>query len=188
MVSLKQTNTEFSSLTSILGEYSGEEWLELAKPNILDRMAAYEEDQIEFSILGLVRDPLPDLIQQLAANVRRLEILNERLLSHSEMGAELNEAVLGPDASYGLGRADIDAAVIPESDQAEYQASTIEQLQQHQGALQERQRELRARIREEQQAQRADEDHATGRRYDYGPAVRTWLRFLARKQLLAELL
>ena len=151
-------------------------------------MAAYEEDQIEFSILGLVRDPLPDLIQQLAANVRRLEILNERLLSHSEMGAELNETVLGPDASYGLGRADIDAAVIPESDQAEYQASTIEQLQQHQGALQERQRELRARIREEQQAQRADEDHATGRRYDYGPAVRTWLRFLARKQLLAELL
>lgn len=178
---------------TLIGEYTGDDWLDLAKPNILDRMAAYEEDQIEFSILGVVQDPLPSLIQQLATNVRRLEIINDHLMSHPGTNASLHktvldETVLGPDASFGLTRAGIDAAVISESIQGECRAFSIEQLQQHQRALGDGQRELRIRIREEQQTQRADKDHATGRRYDYGPAVRTWLQFLARKQVLAELL
>ena len=173
-----------------VGECSEEDWLELARPNIVERMAAYEEDQIEFSILGLVQDPLPELLQRLAVNVRSLEILHARLMSPEDQGpadmtlTELQETVLGPDPSYGLTRADIDAAIVSEIDPLE---STL-QLQQRQQGLRAAQRELRARIREEQQLRRADEDHATGRRYDYGPAVRTWLRFLARRQLLAELL
>lgn len=158
-------------------------------------MAAYAEGDIEFSILGLVRDPLPDLIQQLASNVRSLEIVHERLMSLQDPAPKteaiftgLKETVLGPDPSLSLTRADIDAAVISEAAQAEYRDSSPSQLRQHQHELSQAQQELRGRIREEQQAHRADEDHATGRRYDYGPAIRTWLRFLARKQLLAELL
>jgi ubiquitin carboxyl-terminal hydrolase L5 len=96
------------------------------------------------------------------------------------MLSELKETVLGPDPSYGLSRADIDAAVISEVAFPEF-ATDLQRLR-------EVQHQLRGRIREEQQAQRTDEDHATGRRYDYGPAVRTWLRFLARKHMLAELL
>ncbi|KAJ5633012.1 hypothetical protein N7490_009351 [Penicillium lividum] len=169
-----------------LGECSEDDWLKLARPNIVDRMAAYEEDQIEFSILGVVRDPLPDLVRQLAVNVRSLEMLNARLTSPAipllsdPTLFELKETVLGPDPTYGLSRANIDAAVISEIAYPEL-APELQRLR-------EAQCELRARIREEQQSQRADEDHATGRRYDYGPAVRTWLRFLARKQKLAELL
>lgn len=158
-------------------------------------MAAYAEGDIEFSILGLVRDPLPDLIQQLASNVRSLEILNERLMSQQDQASnteatltEMRETVLGPDPSLGLTQADIDAAVISEAKQREYQESSPTQLRQRQHELSKAQMELRGRIREEQQAYHADEDHATGRRYDYGPAIRTWLRFLARKQLLPELL
>jgi ubiquitin carboxyl-terminal hydrolase L5 len=180
-------------LTS-LGECSEGDWLELAMPNIIDRMAAYTEDSIEFSILGVVRDPLSDLIQQLAVNVRSLEVINERLLSQGEGSPEreanleaLKETVLGPEPALGLTRADIEAAVVPDSIQ-DCQDSSSEQLRQHQQELSQAQIGLRGRIREQQQAQRADEDHATGRRYDYGPAIRTWLRFLARKQLLAELL
>ncbi|KAJ5937463.1 hypothetical protein N7454_004763 [Penicillium verhagenii] len=159
-----------------LGECSEDDWLQVARPNILDRMAAYEEDQIEFSILGVVRDPLRDLIRQLAINVRSLQMLNARLTSP-------RNTVLGPDLSYGLGREEIDAAVVPEMTSSEASpgfAAELEELREAQG-------ELRIRIREEQQSQRIDEDHAKGRRYDYGPALRTWLRFLARKQVLAEL-
>ncbi|KAJ5639839.1 uncharacterized protein N7484_007701 [Penicillium longicatenatum] len=169
-----------------LGECSEDDWLELARPNIVDRMTAYEEEQIEFSILGVVRDPLHDLIQQLAINVRSLETLIAQLTSPATpvlpdaMLSELKETVLGPDPSYGLSRADIDAAVISEVAFPEF-ATDLQRLR-------EVQHQLRGRIREEQQAQRTDEDHATGRRYDYGPAVRTWLRFLARKHMLAELL
>lgn len=182
-------------LLTLLGECSDDDWLEVARPNILDRMYAYAEENIEFSILGLVRDPLPDLIQQLAVNVRSLEILNERLMSQEGGAPEteatllaLKETVLGPDSSLALTRADIDAAVVPDAIQAGSQNSLSEQLRQHQQGLSTAQRELRGRIREQQQTQRADEDHATGRRHDYGPAIRTWLRCLARKQLLAELL
>lgn len=155
-------------------------------------MAAYTEDSIEFSILGVVRDPLSDLVQQLAVNVRSLEIINERLLAQGdglrerEANSEaLNDIVLGPEASLGLNRADIELAIASESIQGCQDAAKLRQYQQQ---LSQAQFGLRGRIREQQQAQREDEDHATGRRYDYGPAIRTWLRFLARKQLLAELL
>lgn len=183
----------WSAFLISLGECSEGDWLQLAMPNIIDRMAAYTEDSIEFSILGVVRDPLLDLVQQLAVNVRSLEFLSERLLSGGDGVAgeanleALNETVIGPEPSLGLTRADIEAAVVPDGIQT-CQDSSTEPLRQHQRELSRAQSGLRGRIREQQQAQRADEDHATGRRYDYGPAIRTWLRFLARKQLLAELL
>ncbi|KAJ5613475.1 hypothetical protein N7528_007129 [Penicillium herquei] len=170
-----------------LGKCSEDDWLELARPNLLDRMAAYEEGQIEFSILGVVKDPLPDLIQQLAVNVRSLEMshaqTNGKDPNSTETMSELRDLVLGPDPAYGLTRAAIDSAIVSETIPTHYP-----ELQQWEQELQTAQRELRLRIQEEQQSQRMDEDHATGRRYDYGPAVRTWLRFLARKQLLSELL
>lgn len=174
-----------------VGECSEEDWLELVKPDILTRMAAYEEDQIEFSILGLVRDPLPELLGQLAVNVRCLEILNQRILSQTEEEPEptldaLQETILGPDSSLPLTREDINTADV--SIQArEYDLCSAAQLQQAQQELSNAQRSLRASIQEEKQSQWADADYAAGRRFDYAPAVRTWLRCLARKQLIQEL-
>lgn len=166
-----------------------QDWLELAKPNILDRMAAYEEEQIEFSILGLVRDPLPDLMKELAINVRSLEVINDRLMTSGGDADEsfegMQETVLGPEPSLGLTRAMIDEAIIPEGLSEERSLSSLITGRESLGKAQ---TGLRQRVREEQQSQNADDDHATGRRYDYGPAVRTWLRCLARKQQLAELL
>ncbi|CRL20109.1 Peptidase C12, ubiquitin carboxyl-terminal hydrolase 1 [Penicillium camemberti] len=172
-----------------LGECSEYDWLELVKPNLLDRMAAYEEEEIEFSILGLVRDPLPDLIHDVAVNVRTLEILNERAMSlcPSSDTLALDETVLGPDPSLSLTREDIDAAVIPPETLDDYQTCSDEKLQEYQQTISRRQRGLRARIREEQQSHRSDDEYATGRRFDYGPAVRTWLRRLAQKQQLQDL-
>jgi ubiquitin carboxyl-terminal hydrolase L5 len=191
LVSFYAASTSGLFLTP-LGECSEDDWLKLAMPNIIDRMAAYTEDSIEFSILGVVRDPLSDLVQHLAVNVRSLELINERLLAQGdglregEANSEaLNDIVIGPEASLGLTRADIELAIASESILGCQDAAKLRQYQQQ---LSQAQFGLRGRIREQQQAQREDEDHATGRRYDYGPAIRTWLRFLARKQLLAELL
>ncbi|CEJ56811.1 hypothetical protein PMG11_05529 [Penicillium brasilianum] len=178
----------------LIGQCSEDDWLDLVRPNLLDRMAAYEEDQIEFSILGLVKDPLSDLIEQLAVNVKSLEMVHERLKSDGDTTAAATTmagfegTAIGPELSLALTRAVIDAAVIPEATLQEYQSCSPSQLQEHWQRLSQAQEELRSRVREEQQSQRADDDYATGRRYDYGPAVRTWLRFLARKQVLAELI
>ncbi|OGE54432.1 hypothetical protein PENARI_c006G11174 [Penicillium arizonense] len=171
-----------------LGECSEDNWLELVRPNLLTRMAAYEEDQIEFSILGLVRDPLPDLIKSLAINVRSLEILSQRAMSLAPPDIEVawNEMILGPEPSLCLTREGIDAAEVPET-VLQYQSCSMAQLQQYQQELSKDQKELRARIREEQQSHRTDDEYAAGRRFDYSPAVRTWLRLLARKQKLQEL-
>jgi len=152
-------------------------------------MAAYEEDQIEFSILGLVHDPLPNLVSDLAVNVRTLEVLNERAttLCSSTDALSLNETVLGPDPSLSLTKEEIDAVVISPETLNNYQTCSESQLQEYQQTINNRQRELRSRIREEQQSHRSDDEYAAGRRYDYGPAVRWWLRLLARKQELQEL-
>lgn len=159
-------------------------------------MTAYEEGQIEFSILGLVRDPLPDLREQLAINVRSLEIINERLTNRGpndkvDLGTgtvsleALQETVLGPEGSLGLTRAMIDEAVVPKEFSEEQSLSSLARSQEE---LRKAQIEVRGRVREEQQAQDADQEHATGRRYDYGPAVRGWLRCLARKEQLKKML
>lgn len=176
---------------SSVGECSEDNWLELVKPDILTRMAAYEEDQIEFSILGLVRDPLPELLGQLAVNVRCLEILNQRILSQTEDALEptldaLQETILGPDPSLPLTREDINTADVSVHAR-KYNSFSAAQLQQAQEELSNAQRGLRASIQEEKQSQWADADYAAGRRFDYAPAVRTWLRFLARKQVIQEL-
>lgn len=173
-----------------LGECSQEDWLDLVKPNIITRMAGYEEDQIEFSILGVVRDPLLDLIDKLAVNVKCLEMVNGRLGTNAETSSEpaFENAVLGPDSSFDLTREAIDNAKISADEEEMYQACSIDELVQHRQKLSIAQQELRAAIREEQQSHRADDDYATGRRYDYGPAVRCWIQFLARKRVIENLL
>ncbi|KAI2816460.1 hypothetical protein CBS63078_6224 [Aspergillus niger] len=72
---------------------SDEDWLSLVKPDIRTRMEAYEEDQIEFSILSVARDPLPELVDQLATNVKSLEIIQERLSSIHESSIDLESTL-----------------------------------------------------------------------------------------------
>ncbi|RDH27634.1 ubiquitin carboxyl-terminal hydrolase [Aspergillus welwitschiae] len=176
---------------------SDEDWLSLVKPDIRTRMEAYEEDQIEFSILSVARDPLPELVDQLATNVKSLEIIQERLSSIHESSIDLESTladsvsentILGPDESYTLTRETIDQVTVHKTQEREYQTCSVEELVHHRQRLGHAQQDLRAAIREEQQSQQVDEDYAEGRRYDYGPAIRTWLRFLARKRLIEDLL
>lgn len=175
-----------------IGDCPEGDWLDLVRPNILTRMEEYEEDQIEFSILSLGKDPLLGLTEKLAVNVKSLEVVNKRInaLGDTTKSMDVTEdnIILGQDASFALTREAIDDAEIPADQKETYESSSSEELSQHRQRLSNGQQELRAAIREEQQSQRADDDYAAGRRYDYGPAVRTWLRFLARKGALEGLL
>ncbi|EAU31116.1 conserved hypothetical protein [Aspergillus terreus NIH2624] len=185
-----------SVITCITGPCTpDDDWLELVRPNIITRMAEYEEGQIQFSILSLARDPLPDLVKKLAINVRSLELLNQRIGSERERGSDLGFAepllentLLGPDASYGLELDQIDQATVAPEEVETYQKCSVEEAIQARKQLALAQASLRVSIREEQQSHQADEDYAAGRRYDYGPAVRTWVRFLARKRKIEELM
>lgn len=181
-----------------IGDCPEGDWLDLAKPDILTRMNEYEEDQIEFSILSLVKDPLPGLVDKLAGNIKHLQAVNERIRAlkgedrpDSETGVAdaLNEnTIWGSDPSFCLTQEKLDNTELPANPKEMYESCPADELNQHRQRLSDEQRDLRATVRDEQQTQQADEDYATGRRYDYVPAVRTWMQFLAQKRAIDSLI
>ncbi|KAL4767420.1 ubiquitin carboxyl-terminal hydrolase [Aspergillus nidulans var. acristatus] len=178
-----------------LGVFEPEsDWLDLVKPNIEARMDKYG---IEFSILSLVRDPLPDLVNRLAVNIKQLRAIEkainpqkpELVCDEPSTIEPLDEnTLLGPDESYGVTEEAFNMAVMPAGEAEKYLGFSADELSKHRTELSRAQLDLRTAIREEQQSQRADEEYAEGRRYDYGPAIRTWLRFLARKRIIEDLI
>ncbi|KAL4995710.1 ubiquitin carboxyl-terminal hydrolase [Aspergillus recurvatus] len=178
-----------------LGVFEPEsDWLDLVKPNIEARMDKYG---IEFSILSLVRDPLPDLVNRLAVNIKQLQTIERTITSQNpEMISGVPPAIgpldentlLGADESYGVTVKALNKAAMPPGKAEKYLGFSADELLKHRADLSRAQLELRTTIREEQQSQRADEEYAEGRRYDYGPAIRTWLRFLARKRIIEDLI
>lgn len=174
-----------------IGDCPENDWLDLVRPNILTRMEEYEEDQIEFSILSLGRDPLLGLTEKLAVNVKSLEVINKRLgdmTNYETAAADDTEdnTILEPDASLSLSREAIDHAEIPPDQKEAYESCSPEELNQWRQKLSEEQQELRAAIREEQQSKNADDDYAAGRRYNYGSTVSKWVGILARKGVLED--
>ncbi|EAS36783.2 ubiquitin carboxyl-terminal hydrolase, family 1 protein [Coccidioides immitis RS] len=173
-----------------LGDYSDEDWLELAKPEIQSRMAEYEEGQIEFSILSLAKDPMIGLVDQLAMNVKRLVFIDELLCNLPDIqgfGSLDNAIVTGPDPSFNLTSSTLEKAVVSEIDMQSYTNMSKERLLEAQKTLIDAQKEICVAIKEEQQVREADNTYAEKKRHDYGPAVYSWLRALARKGLIEHL-
>lgn len=107
----------------------------------------------------------------------------------SEAIESLNEnTIWGPDPSFCLTQETLDSTELPANPKEVYKSCTADEINQHRQRLAEEQRELRATVRDEQQTQQADEDYATGRRYDYVPAVETWMKFLAQKRAIDSLI
>ncbi|KAI5306553.1 hypothetical protein KEM56_000285, partial [Ascosphaera pollenicola] len=173
-----------------LGRYEGE-WLNLATPEIQARMAEYEEDQIEFSVLSLAKDPLIDLRAQLCSNIASLVAIDAHLSQSGVEVVSLEEGTLtGPDATYGVTQSMLDDKNASSSIEALISSESSDQLIKRRADFAKSQRELRASITEEEQSRKADEEYAAQRRHDYRPPVEKWLRILAQKgnieRLVAE--
>lgn len=151
-------------------------------------MAEYEDNQIEFSVLSVAKDPLIEHVAQLNANFKSLRLLN-RNLSPEQGRIPDDGTVLGPDTMCGSTETDIDQTQVEPFVQnlLEPAKNSNEELERLKNNLIEAQMSIRASILEEQQLHEADEQYAAGRRHDYSPAVLTWLRLLARKEMVAEL-
>lgn len=165
-------------------------------------MAEYEEGQIEFAILALVKDPLLTLVASLAENVRCLRALSARIRMDG-MTSDRNDpqmtlaqgmnllvdgTLLGPDLSYDLSENVVNQAAVPAAAEQEIRDFAAVDLLAYQQELEGEQAGLRRSIKEEQQSVRSDEERAASRRHDYGPVVQAWVRMLARKQALRPLM
>lgn len=154
-------------------------------------MTAYAEDQIEFSVLSLVRDPLPDYTEQLARNIRGLRNIR-RHLNESQLDDikavlgthDFDDVMLGADPAVGLTEERLMAVEAPMSE------SSIgnDDHPQEYVRLASSQRGIKISILEEMESRRNEEASAELRRHDCASAVEFWARTLARRGVIKELL
>ncbi|TKA61831.1 hypothetical protein B0A49_11195 [Cryomyces minteri] len=175
------------------------DWLSTIKPVLKTRMAEYEEGQIEFGLLTLVKDPTIHHRAQLGANIAsllaveaRLDLFNPDWRAFLSSGAAAavadNTGVLrGASAAYGISSADVDTAFIPDSIKNKLLAACPTALMATRGELVTSQVGLRLAVKEEEECVRQDEEKAACRRRDYGPFIQTWLRMLADNGTLQEM-
>ncbi|KAL8656222.1 MAG: hypothetical protein Q9226_002735 [Calogaya cf. arnoldii] len=172
-----------------LGPIVSDDWVLQVAPEIESRMAQYEDGQIEFAILSLVKEPLIKLVADLAENVNSLCSIRQRLLRiHSDREPNLTvrngvveqDLVLGPSEQYRLSQEAIDeAALSPEhekllkSDDVVAISAVVQQLATAQTSI-------RASIRDEIKAIQADDDRAASRRNDKGLLAKGLLQVLDR--------
>lgn len=174
------------------GSIRNDDWVIQVAPEIESRMAQYEEGQIEFAIMSLVKEPLADLMAALAENVKSIISLSQRLsqvksdwkdfLSESTDGkcASTHNVIIGPCEQYQLYQESINQAELPPGFEAQLKSDNIEELLSARQELLTAQAGLRASIRDEAKAVRVDNERAASRRNDRGLLVTGLLQVLER--------
>jgi len=168
-----------------------DDWLGQAKPDIEARMAQYEEGQIEFAILGLVSDPLLDLVPRLAENIKSITRLSARLdlIKHdwrdfepSPVNGQLTGLLTAFDPTYALTPKHIDQADLPITIAKLCESDAVEDIITQRQQLVADQARLRLWIRDEQQSNQRDEERAAARRCDYGAMMQNFVRKVKAKR------
>jgi ubiquitin carboxyl-terminal hydrolase L5 len=171
------------------------DWLGQVKPEIEHRMAMAKEGQFEFAIMGLVKDPLLYHLDALSKNVNHIQVVSAHLDKIDPQWREIqaeelqgDNLLLGSDAGFGLDNHMIDQRAVENEVQRRLDTDPVQDLVAYLQELFHLQLDLKFRIKEEQEAAISDEQMAADRRHDYGPAVRAWISFHARRGLVKELL
>lgn len=198
----KPTNCNLVILMSVLSDAGlcpKGEWLSLVRPVLQERMAEYEEGQIEFGLLGVVQDPLVDHQKQLASDIKGMQAISTRLDAvlpdwRSAMtvdGSNGNAAFQNGDVSAlhqscGVTNEMLDSAVVLQSVEEKLNDNCPETLMKLWRENEVNQKSVRNLIRDEQSSNREDEQRAWERRQDYGPMIKTWLEMLTEKDGLMK--
>ncbi|KAL8771754.1 MAG: hypothetical protein Q9209_002945 [Squamulea sp. 1 TL-2023] len=175
-----------------LGPIISDDWVLQVAPEIETRMAQYEDGQIEFAILSLVKEPLTKLVADLAANVKGIATVRQRLVkvqcaqeqhqpeSRESYNLAEQEPVLGPCEQYRLSQEAIDQAALSPELENQLKSDDITDLQAVIQQLSTAQTSMRASIRDEVKAIQADDDRAASRRNDQGMLAQGLLQVLER--------
>lgn len=157
-------------------------------------MAQYEENQIEFAIMSLVKDPMERSIAELAANLKCISAISKRL---SELQPTQSNETQGPPltngntshleslekdfADLGVAPAQIDASEIPENVKILLAGDSIAALVKYLDELAEMQSELERQILDEQYARLQDAEKADARCRDLGGKMQKFARKVKQK-------
>lgn len=177
-----------------LGDCTDEDWMEIAKPLIEERMAQYEDDQIQFNLLAVCKSPLATVKAELCENIHTLVAIEEALKkSQPDWESFISEDekhrfLRGPDEQYQITAEDFNAAfgnpdVIKELGGNLTNARLMELQKQHS----DRQKQLKMALLDEATEIKQDNETAASRRHDFTPLINTWLVALAEKEKLKVL-
>ncbi|KAL9615514.1 MAG: hypothetical protein Q9167_000027 [Letrouitia subvulpina] len=169
------------------------DWTLLAAPEIQSRMAQYEEGQIEFAVLSLVKDPISNLLTALTENVKSGAVI----LSHLDNinPAWMDEATLPLDCEalrarfmlkshehYGIDQMETNPAIGTNLVLEELCAQDVPQLVTKLQGLVEDQAMLKSSVKSEREANRLEEEQATSRRNDQGQLAKGLLEVIDRME------
>lgn len=173
-----------------VGEYDdGLDWMHVITPIIEEQMTVFAEGDLEFSLLGVVADPVDNARKDLARNIRSIRMLHQRLDEvKPDWKSFLTEQTGAGDADAicDVTNEMIDAAEVqPEAEEAQKE-SFPEKLSRIRDQLIKEQQGIRATVFTAMDSSTDEEREAHERRHDYGPVIRTWLSMLAEKEGMVE--
>ncbi|KAI4169674.1 MAG: hypothetical protein LQ346_008943 [Caloplaca aetnensis] len=175
-----------------LGSVTNEDWVDYVAPELQSRMAEYEEGQIDFAILALVKEPKVNLIAALAENVKSILSLSERLdhvkpdwkdflPSNSDGSSAANhDTLFGPCEHCELHQEAIDQAKLSTALAVKIESDVAEDLVKSRQKLITAQTSLRVSLDEERSTIQTDSERAASRRNDKGLLARGLLQVLER--------
>ena len=162
-----------------LGKLTDADWLNQAKPDIQARIAEYEEGQIEFAVLGLVRDSLITLNEELAQNIKDALSLTSRL--GGQRPTSMDDVLLGPSERLMLRQEAIDAREVSSSVQKAIKTGAEPLLFTTLQRVLNEQNRLRKTILEEIDSREAETRQVASRQHDFGPLVRKIAEILVKR-------
>ena len=170
----------------------GEDWLAMIQTELLTKMLQYQEGQIEFGLMAVIKDPITSDRNQLAQNIKTLRQVERQLNSVSpswkEATTSTEDTILGMSVEYGVSDQDIETATLPPSIREKLSAECPTSLMQFWQETITAQAGCRAAIRDQMQSSDSDATKAMHRRFDYGAFVDGWLNALAEEDALIALL
>ena len=164
------------------------DWVKCARPALESHMARYESGRIEFAVLGVVKDPLNELRDLFAENIRTLRLMHE----HENDGQTSNDQpdTISPHTRYGISQEMLDRVDLSSNDfrPSEEGVTRPTDIDERARKLIEEQATLKSSIQEAQDALDHNQEKSEGLRFDFGPALRKWILCQARSGVVETLL
>ncbi|KAF9762510.1 hypothetical protein IL306_003392 [Fusarium sp. DS 682] len=187
----KKSNTEYDRVPD-----TGD-WTSVARPQIEGRMLQYEESQLSFNLLALCQSPLASYSQTIAraaASLRYLHTNTESLSAFKDLISAEKPPLDIEDESqlsdFNLTKSDIAKAQVPEALQEKIKRpcfDTQSAYELHQELVVDVKAAM-GEYRSELMAISDDEQRVKGRKKDYGPALHTWVKKLAERGVLEDVI
>ncbi|KAH8791490.1 hypothetical protein BGZ57DRAFT_784675 [Hyaloscypha finlandica] len=178
-----------------LGEH-GEDWVSLARDNIMQRIGQYEDGDIEYNLLSLCKSPLHTLQGSLAENAHLILDVEKILAavipdwklfmqSQSDLSMSMDELM----GSFNISADQINNANPPESarEKAEKATSDPEKLLILYKDLVSEQKALRSEHAQEVASLAQEDDLAATRKQDHAPVVYMAIKALAEAGVLRDI-